>query len=63
MTTKEKRLRKALSPELAEFYRVLTGFVKAGNCLFDDGITVEQILGVELETDTKGILKGFVFTG
>ena len=57
----QKELEARLGPELKEWYRILTGMVKAGNCIADDGEALGHIDRVSLETDTKGILKGLVF--
>jgi len=61
---RQAELKKLLSPELANFYQILQGFVKSGNCLFDCGTKIVSIKSVELETGTdKKVVRGLVFTG
>ena len=61
---KQSELKKSLSPELANFYQILQGFVNSGNCLFDCGTKIVSIKSVELETGTdKKAVRGLVFTG
>ncbi len=58
----QKELISKLSPELRAFYETLKGFVSAGNCIADNGLTASRIKSVYLETNTKDDkVRGFVF--
>ena len=61
---RQSELKKSLSPELANFYQILQGFVNSGNCLFDCGTKIVDIKSVELATGTNTkVVRGLVFTG
>jgi hypothetical protein len=45
----------------AEWFEILQGFVKAGNCLTDDGFSIRKITNVSIENNSSGQPAGIVF--